>query len=175
VAREHLRFVAGLREWTDVRMYSPQVAVAAERQEVVRRAVPEQSQISFSTSARSAVEGADVVLLCTSSGSSVIERPWVAESALVTSISTNSPGAHEIEPASLGSYDVYCDYRATAPVTAGEMTIAVEAGEWSGDRIIADLAELATGAAPKEWTRPRFFRSTGLGIEDLAIAHLLVS
>lgn len=95
--------------------------------------------------------------------------------ALVTSISTNSPGAHEIDPASLGSYDVYCDYRATAPVTAGEMTIAVEAGEWSDDRIVADLAELATGSVPKEWTRPRFFRSTGLGIEDLAIAHLLVS
>ncbi|CAB4592940.1 MAG: ornithine cyclodeaminase family protein [Actinomycetes bacterium] len=175
VAREHLRFVVGLREWNDLRVYSPRAAGSPERQELVGRVVPEQSQLSFSPSARSAVEGADVVLLCTSSGSPVIERPWVAESALVTSISTNSPGAHEIEPASLGSYDVYCDYRATAPVTAGEMTIAVEAGEWSHDRIVADLAELATGFVPKEWTRPRFFRSTGLGIEDLAIAHLLVA
>jgi len=173
VGREHLNYALQGHEWSEVRVYSPAASATGDRQTEVERLAGDIA-VSFSSSAEEAVRGADVVMLCTSSGTSVIEHAWIGPNSLVTSISTNSPGAHEIEPASLIKYDVYCDYRATAPSTAGEMKIAIESGSWKESAIVADLPELVSGFTVPESNRPRFFRSTGLGIEDLAIAGLLV-
>ena len=53
--------------------------------------------------------------------------------------------------------------------------IIAQHGGWSPDSIIADLPELVSNggrfAAP---SGRNFFRSTGLGIEDIAIASLLL-
>lgn len=173
LGREHLRFALAERQWDEVRVYSPSTAKDDDRQDALRSEFSGTS-LTFPKTTEEAVRGADVLMLCTSSGSPVIDGAWLSSSMLVTSISTNSPGAHEIDPAMLPSLDVYCDYRATAPVTAGEMKIAIEDGSWSDTSIVADLPELVSGAKPTESDRPRFFRSTGLGIEDLAIASLLV-
>ncbi len=175
VGRQHLRFALELQNWAEVRAFSPKTTTDEQRRAEVS-AVARGVDVTFADSAEEAVRDAHVVMLCTSSGTAVVERSWISSGALVTSISTNSPGAHEIDPSSLAEYDVFCDYRATAPVTAGEMKIAIEAGTWAETSIKADLAELATGQGTVVTSdRPRFFRSTGLGIEDLAIAGLLTS
>ncbi len=173
VAIEHIRHVSADRSWSEVAVFSPTLNDRdsdnhAARRQALADAAP---HATVAASARQAVAGADVVLLCTSSGQPVIDMGDVADGALVTSISTNSTNAHEIEPGALSSLDVYCDYRATSPVTAGEMILAAEQG-WNAADIKADLTELIAGYDPD--TAPtRFFRSTGLGIEDLAIASLL--
>jgi L-arginine dehydrogenase len=173
VGREHLSYAVQGRKWDEVRVYSPSASKPGDRQTEVQQSAGK-AQVQFADSAEMAVRGADVVMLCTSSGTAVIDHEWLGAHTLVTSISTNSPGAHEIEPKSLGKFDVFCDYRATAPSTAGEMKIAIEAGTWADSAIVADLPELVSGFVPPDSGRPRFFRSTGLGIEDLAIAGLLV-
>lgn len=173
VGREHLRFVLDGKSWDSVRLFSPSAASPGERQDLLTSEFPD-TGLTFAATAADAVRDADVVMLCTSSGTPVIERDWIGPKALITSISTNVPGAHEIEPAWLSDFDVFCDYRATAPVTAGEMKKAIEEGTWDAGSIIADLPELVAGATRGASGRPAFFRSTGLGIEDLAIASLLV-
>ena len=173
VAIEHIRHVLADRSWSDVAVFSPALSDRRSETSTTRRhalaAVAPHATIV--ASAAEAVAGSDVVLLCTSSGSPVIDINDVADGALVTSISTNSANAHEIDPSALSTIDVYCDYRATSPVTAGEMILAAEQG-WNPRDIKADLAELIAGY-DTDTSRTRFFRSTGLGIEDLAIASLL--
>ena len=173
VAMEHIRYVSSERSWSDVAVFSPSLTDSSSETHAARRqALTEIApNASLAGSAAEAVADADVVLLCTSSGQPVIDMGDVADGALVTSISTNSANAHEIEPSALSTLDVYCDYRATSPVTAGEMVLAAEQG-WNAQDIKADLNELIAGYQP-DTTRTRFFRSTGLGIEDLAIASLL--
>ncbi len=173
VGREHLRYVLKQRAWSSVRVWSPSASAPGDRRELLASEFAD-ADLTFAADGADAVRDADVVLLCTSSGTPVVERDWLAPGALVTSISTNVPGAHEIEPSWLPDFDVFCDYRATAPVTAGEMKLAIEAGGWDPASIVADLPELVTGASRPDTGRPAFFRSTGLGIEDLAIASLLV-
>ena len=56
---------------------------------------------------------------------------------------------------------------------AGDFVTAIERGDWDADDIGADLPELVTGAVPPRCHGRRYFRSTGLGIEDLAVASLL--
>lgn len=168
VARAHLRYVAGLRDWQSIRVYSPNLnaGVLAQFGAIDSRAEP-------ATSVESAVVDADVVLLCTSSGTPVLDPAILTQPALITSISTNVARAHEVPPQSLAQMDMYCDYRATTPTSAGEMRLARDEHGWDG-RILGDLPELVSGRAAKpDYQRHAFFRSIGLGLEDVALANAL--
>lgn len=172
VAAAHWRLVAGLRDWASAQVWSPKLR---ERDDGVRAWTTADPRIQIAASAEQACAGADVVLLCTSSGKPVIEAGWLRPGTLVTSISTNVAQAHEVAPAFLASAQVYCDYRETTPGSAGEMVLATQAGLWSADRIIGDLAELVTKRCPRPTgDRPVFFRSIGLGLEDIAMAEAIL-
>lgn len=171
IAQAHLRLVAGLRHWTEVRVYSPGIHDNAERRQTFEVLYP---SVEFSKTSNDAANGSDVVMLCTSSGTPVIDTNVIAQHALVTSISTNVAQAHEVEPSFLNQAQVYCDYRATAPLSAGEMVIAERDHSWAPTSILGDLGEILVGKASlPDRTRPTFFRSIGLGIEDIAMANAI--
>ena len=171
VARAHLHYVKNLRDWQDIHLYSPRLtAESATRQAELRALDP---RLQLCTSQEEAVATADVILLCTSSAGPVLDPLRLGRNVLVTSISTNAPRAHEVPPASLVGMDVYCDYRATTPGAAGEMVLASESG-WNRQLIRGDLPELVSGLVAKPtYERPVFFRSIGLGLEDMALANAL--
>jgi L-arginine dehydrogenase len=103
----------------------------------------------------------------------VLPRGALPKPALITSISTNAANAHEIDPAWLPEMDVYCDYRATTPASAGEMKLAAQHG-WLPAQVKGDLPSLVAGSCEKPaYRRHAFFRSIGLGLEDVAIASEL--
>ncbi|MBH3427922.1 ornithine cyclodeaminase family protein [Pseudomonas alkylphenolica] len=172
IARAHLHYVRGLREWQDIRLYSPSLARQSAEQ---RRALSDlDPRLTLSDSLEQALIDADVILLCTSSATPVIDPATLSKPALITSISTNAVRAHEVPPASLSAMDVYCDYRVTTPGSAGEMRIAAEQHGWTPDAIVGDLAQLMSQQAPApSYQRHAFFRSIGLGLEDIALANAL--
>ena len=169
IALAHLRHVRALRPWSRITVASRRTATQAPTEfERFTRLDP---AVRICRTVDEAVAGASVILLCTSSGTPVVDPGSLSGPALITSISTNVARAHEIPPQSLPDLDVFCDYRATAPLSAGEMVIARERHGWSAEAIVADLPELVSGKAPPPATgRHRFFRSIGLGLEDIAMA-----
>lgn len=167
VALAHLRHVAGLRDWQDISVYSPNLST--ERAALWRQADP---RVSTAETARDCLDDSDVVMLCTSSGTPVIDPADTGKPSLFTSISTNAPNAHEVPPAFLCDAQVYCDYLPTTPASAAEMRLAAQGHGWSKDRILGDLAGLVCGTCVTPQTNaPVFFRSIGLGLEDIAMAH----
>ncbi|MDD0841822.1 ornithine cyclodeaminase family protein [Pseudomonas sp. Gutcm_11s] len=171
VALAHLHYAKGLRDWQSIRLYSPSLATKGEAERAALQA--EDARLQLCASQEEALREAEVILLCTSSASPVLDPLSLSRNVLVTSISTNAPRAHEVPPAALAGMEVYCDYRATTPGSAGEMRLAAEQG-WSPEKIRGDLAELVSGRASKpDYSRPVFFRSIGLGLEDMALAHAL--
>ncbi|MEM7067634.1 MAG: ornithine cyclodeaminase family protein [Pseudomonadota bacterium] len=171
IAQAHWRHVEALRDWSDIRVFSPSLASDGEKWADWQKLCPNAIR---SDSAEEAVSGADVVLLCTSSGTPVVDANAIASHALVTSISTNVAQAHEVDPAFLNNAQVYCDYRETTPTTAGEMVLATNEHGWNAEALSGDLAELSIGAcALPTRDRPTFFRSVGLGLEDIAVANAI--
>lgn len=174
IAESHARFVTRLWSWDSIAVHSRTInePASAARREAMSAVAP---GVAFCGSLDEAVEDADVVMLCTSSASPVLDPLTLRAGALVTSVSTDGPYAHEVPPATISAMDVYCDYRPTTPHSAGEMVLAAERHGWSPDRIVADLPELLSGAKAQteDPKRIRFFRSIGLGIEDVALAALL--
>lgn len=167
VGLAHLRHVGAVRDWASVTLCSPG---AAQRQNLPRT-LGSGCPVAVETDPGRAVANADVILLCTSSGRPVIDVDRTKADALITSISTNAVDAHEIDPAALAAMEVYCDYSPTAPLAAGEMKLAIAAGIWSADALRGDLPALMVGRAPQPTGSKRiFFRSIGLGLEDVALA-----
>ena len=169
IARAHLRYELSLRSWRSVCMFSPSLVEASDCRAALLAAHP----IEIADTIEIAVRDADVVMLCTSSGEPVIDMRWLKDEVTVTSISTNAPNAREIEPAALGDCHVFCDYRATAPAIAGDMVIAARDHQWDPATIVADLPALVSGRASELPRGRRYFRSVGLGLEDVAAAALV--
>lgn len=167
VAVAHLRHLRAVRAWREIRVFSP--SLAAHPGGAVRFG----RDVVVARSAAAAVDGADVVACCTSAADTVVEVDWLSRHAVVTSVSTNAASAREVDPAELHRFAVTCDFRATTPLVAGEMVLAARDHGWSPDAVRADLPELLTGAPPPT-DGPVLFRSMGLGLEDVAIASLLV-
>ncbi len=172
IARAHVHYVRELRAWQDIRLYSP--SLARQDAEQRRQLTDLDHRVQLADSLEQALHDADVILLCTSSAGPVIDPLQLSKPALITSISTNAVRAHEVPPASLAHMDVYCDYRVTTPSSAGEMLIANEQHGWQTEAIAGDLAQLLSGQAPEpSYQRHVFFRSIGLGLEDIALANAL--
>lgn len=167
VAKAHLRHVAPLRDWNHIAVYSPNLTAerATQWQQLDQR-------IHITATTSDCLDGSDVVMLCTSSGTPVIDPDDTGKPSLFTSISTNAPNAHEVPPAFLTTAQVYCDYLATTPDSAAEMRLAKQDHGWNTDQIRGDLSGLVCGscAAPTS-DKPVYFRSIGLGLEDIAMAH----
>lgn len=162
IGRAHLRHVRGLRPFEEIRVFSPSATAES---------VADIGAATLSASIDEAIDGADVVLLCTSAAEAVIDASTLPPGTLVTSVSTNAPLAREIDPAALNAMDVYADLTSAAFAAAGEMRIAASDHGFTQEAIRGDLAGLIAGTSPlPTGDRPVFFRSVGLGIEDAAIA-----
>ena len=172
VALAHVHYVKTLREWQSINLYSPGLnELSAEELARIKRLDP---RVNLVDTREAAVEEADVILLCTSSPGPVIDPSSLSKPALITSISTNAPRAHEVPPQSLNDMHVFCDYRLTTPGSAGEMLIAAEQHGWNDNAIVGDLPDLVSGKIQRPgYDRHVFFRSIGLGLEDIALANAI--
>ena len=172
VARAHVQYVKGLRDWQAISLYSP--GLKAKSAAVLASLTDLDPRLQITDTLEAALHDADVVMLCTSSGKAVLDPQTLGKPALITSISTNAPRAHEVPPPSLNDMDVFCDYRQTTPGSAGEMLIAAEQHGWEPSSIVGDLPDLLSErVARPNYERHVFFRSIGLGLEDVALANAL--
>ncbi|UXV21870.1 ornithine cyclodeaminase family protein [Pseudomonas fluorescens] len=172
VAQAHLRYVQNLRDWQHISLYSPRLRRASA--DTLAHLTGLDPRLNLASTCEAALEDADVILLCTSSAGPVMDPSRLSKPALITSISTNAPRAHEVPPHCLNDMQVFCDYRQTTPGAAGEMLIAGEQHGWDKRAVVGDLPELLSDMAQRpNYDRSVFFRSIGLGLEDVALANAL--
>jgi L-arginine dehydrogenase len=171
VAQAHLHYVKGLRDWQSINLYAPNLSDDPDTVALLKNIEP---RLNILDIREAAVEDADVIMLCTSSAGPVIDPSSLSKPALITSISTNAPRAHEVPPQSLNDMQVFCDYRLTTPGSAGEMLIAAERHGWDKNAIVGDLPDLISEKVQRPgYDSHVFFRSIGLGLEDIALANAI--
>ena len=172
-AGSHLRALADVRPWEEVRIYAP----TAEHARAVAGQAPPPTPV-VTAGAREAVEGADVVVVATSSRRPVLDHAWLAAGAHVNAVGASTPTAREIEVATVAAAALFCDSRESLRHEAGEFILAIEQGAIAGEEHVrAELGEVVAGSAPGRTGAGELtlFRSLGIGVEDLAAAQLAVS
>jgi alanine dehydrogenase len=116
----------------------------------------------------------DVVTCATPGHEPVVTEAVLRPGAHFTMLGADGPGKAEAEPAAVARCRLFCDEWNQAS-HGGELTPAVEAGLVSRDQV-TELGAVMTGAAPGRASADEttLFDSTGLAIQDLAIAHAVL-
>lgn len=158
--RAHLEMMSRVREFQEVR-------VASLFPEEARELVASDPRCRYCESSREAVEGADVVSLCTSSPTPVIETAWIAPGTHVASVGYHPPaGELPVELARAARLAVETRRAFEAP--------PVGCGELAGldPRSGVELGELVEGieAGRTSDSSITVFKSMGHAMEDLVAA-----
>ncbi len=142
----------------------------------VERFVQEQSahhDIDFIAcpSAETAVREADIVCTLTSSSEPLVFNPWLKAGAHVNAVGASTPNYRELAPEVIFDSDVFVDNYESAGNEAGDLILAV--GDKSKVRplIKGDIHEALTKPGLVDKSCKTLFKSLGLAIEDIAVAH----
>jgi ornithine cyclodeaminase len=173
--RAHLTSLAGVRDFEQVRVYSP---TRAHAQALAEQARLPGAQVSAANTAEEAVRGADVVVTATNSREPVFAHAWLKPGAHVNAVGASTPQAREIDTATVAASAMFCDSRESVRHEAGEFQLAVREAAITGEEHIrAELGEVLAGSAPgrRDDGELTLFRSLGIGVEDLAAAEIAVA
>jgi alanine dehydrogenase len=116
----------------------------------------------------------DVLATTTPSREPLVMAGWVHEGTHINAIGADAPGKQELDPAILQGAEVFVDDREQA-IHSGEVNVPVRTGLYDPAMIAGTLGEVVIGkkgrSSPDAIT---VFDSTGLAIQDLAIASLVL-
>ncbi|WP_254764098.1 ornithine cyclodeaminase family protein [Natrinema marinum] len=172
-ARGQLHATATVRDFTDVRVYSPtpesRESFAADFDESLEASV---RPVDSSTAALS---GADVVITATRASEPVFDGDDLEPGTHVTAMGQYSPDKRELDAKTVANATYVPDLRERATFDAGSFIQALEEGAIDEDHVHAELGEVVAGNAPGRTSDDEItvFDSGGTGIETVAAAYLL--
>ena len=159
--------VAGVRSLDEVRVFSPSSEHVRAFVDEARRELEVDARPA--RSARSAAEGADIVILATNAGLPVVEAGWIGPGAHVTTIGPKSKRRHETPPELADAAEVFVVDQPEQVDALGEPFFST--------RIPVSLASILDGSqrgrrGEEELT---LFCSAGSPASDLVLLRLLAS
>lgn len=115
---------------------------------------------------------ADVLVTTTPSRTPIIKSAWIHEGTHINAIGADAPGKEELEPYLLKRSQVFVDDMAQA-THSGEINVPISKGLYSEAEIAGTLGEVVIGKKQRrDADAITVFDSTGLAIQDLAIAAI---
>jgi alanine dehydrogenase len=116
----------------------------------------------------------DVVATTTPVRSPIIKNEWIHEGTHINAIGADAPGKEELDPQILTRARVFIDDYDQA-IHSGEVNVPIRKGLFRSEDIAGTLGEVVLGVKKRETKEEiTIFDSTGLAIQDLALAHLIM-
>jgi alanine dehydrogenase len=117
---------------------------------------------------------ADIVCTLTPAQQPVVEKKWLVPGTHINAVGADAEGKEELEPAILNEALLVVDDLRQAS-HAGEINVPVSKGLLKKGQIYAELGEIIVGRKKGRTDNQTItlFDSTGLAIEDIAVAKLL--
>ena len=156
-AQSHLEAMRLVRQFRDIRVWSPRHAGEFARRLGVRLA----------QSAEDAVRGADVVVVATSSRVPVLQGSWLSPGVHINAIGAPRPNWRELDDAVLLKAKLYVESRQAAARESGDVIAA--------GAIFAEIGEVLAGSKPGRQSSDEItlFKSVGVAVADIASAALV--
>ena len=122
--------------------------------------------------ARSALDGADIVVTATNSPTPVLRLEWLSPGTHINAVGSSVPRDRELDAETIAASRFFVDRRESTVNESGDWLMAARDAGLDETHIVAELGDVLTGASagrtsPGELT---VFKSLGLAVEDLAAA-----
>jgi len=156
-ARSHLEALRLVREFSEVRVWSPRNAASFANAHSVKVAA----------SAEEAVRGADVIVVATASTTPVLMGEWLSQGAHINAVGATRPNWRELDDATLRVSQIFVESREAAMQESGDVIAA--------GKISAEIGEVISGEKPGRQSEDEItlFKSVGVAVEDVAAADLV--
>ena len=170
-ARSHVEAMLAVRDVEQVTVVGRNPDAAAQLVLDLRS-----TGIDATVGAAAAVAEADLVCCCTTSAQPLFDGTLLREGAHVNAIGSYQPHTREIDTATVTRGSLAVDDREAALAEAGDLQLPIAEGAITTAAILADLPELAGGAAVRRAaTDITVFKSVGAAWQDLIVAEALIS
>ena len=156
-ARSHLEALQVVREFHEIRVWSPRNA----------KSFAEAHGITAADSAEAAVRDADVVVVATMATEPVLFGQWLSPGTHINAIGANRPTWRELNDDVLNLSRIYVESRESAAVESGDLI--------AGGNIFAEIGEVVSGIRPGRQSDSEItlFKSLGTAVEDIAAADIV--
>lgn len=127
-------------------------------------------KVEAAPDARSAAEGAQVVVCITTSRTPVVEREWLGACRLLVAAGSNAEDRTEFPPSLVAAAGrVVCDDIPSCRIEAGELIAAARQGEFRFEKAVP-LADFFGRQPPPRESGLQIFKSVGIASADVAMA-----
>jgi ornithine cyclodeaminase len=121
------------------------------------------------------VATAEIICTTTSAKTPIIKGEWLAKGAHINAVGACVPKAREFDGDAMARSSLYTDRLESLHKEAGDFLLAKEDAVITDDHIRGEIGDLLSGkidgrTGPGEIT---FFKSLGIGVEDLAAANFI--
>jgi len=116
----------------------------------------------------------DIVCTLTPSRSPIVKREWIRPGTHINAVGADAPGKQELDPSILKEAIVVVD-DLTQASHSGEINVPIQKGLYSANEVYGTLAEVIVGRKKGRIDSKAItvFDSTGIAVEDIAVAKLL--
>ncbi len=172
-ARTHLEAICCVREIESVRVWSK----TAERAQAFVDQARDDSELEFKVcdDAAEALHRADIICTTTSAKEAIIRGEWLFPGTHVNAVGACVPHAREFDSAALARSLLFTDRRESLHNEAGDFLLAKQEGAIGEDHLQGEIGDLLLGRVEgrKDEADITFFKSLGIGVEDLAAARYI--
>ncbi|MFQ5952084.1 MAG: alanine dehydrogenase [Candidatus Omnitrophota bacterium] len=167
--------LAALNEVLNVKEISVWGCRAAEIRKFIRGIEKKKKcKVKFARTIEECVRGSDVIVTTTPSRKPLVKLEWVKEGAHINAIGADARGKQELDPRILKKGKVVVDAWEQAS-HSGEINVPLKKKQLSKKDVCANIGEIVAGK--KKGRRKKeditIFDSTGLAVQDIAIADLV--
>jgi len=170
-AKTQLLALENLFRITEVRVWGHQKALV---QRFLKNIPPKTFLFVAAPSIQECVGGADIIVTTTPSRRPLVKFRWLKKDAHINAIGADAPGKQELDVAILKKAKIVVDDWRQAR-HSGEINVALSQKAISQGSIYAEIAEIINGKKKGRTNRDGItvFDSTGLAIQDVALAYLV--
>jgi len=156
-ARSHLEALRVVRQFSEVRVWSPRHAGEFAKEHDLRA----------SASAKEAVRGADVVVVATSATTPILKGEWLSPGMHLNAVGATRPNWRELDDDCVARAKLFVESREAASKESGDVIAA--------GKIFAELGEVIAGARPGRESADEItlYKSVGVAVEDVVAANLV--
>jgi len=150
------------------------VCVVDKSNEQIERFVAQFSQLGLEKSTHERVAGCDILCTTTPSHSPIVRAEWIKPGTHINAIGADALGKEELDPLILKNAKIVIDDYEQA-TRSGEINVPLSQGIIEEKDIYASIGEIVAGLKPGRVNNKEItvFDSTGLAIQDIAVARLL--
>ena len=130
--------------------------------------------LEASSTVKGCVKDTDIIVTTTPSRKPLVHLEWIKKGAHINAIGADAEGKQELAPKILKKAKIVVDDLKQAS-HSGEINVPLGKGELSKSKIYADIGEIVSGKKNGRTKAEEItvFDSTGLAIQDIAIANVV--